>query len=319
MGRLAPYGSFVGAMGVTLRLGKRPDCGCFGLVDAYLERMAGTTHSLARSLGLLSLLLLGLALERVGAPREGRVASQVAEPRGFTLIETLLVILIVGVIVALSVPALHAARESARSSATLANLRSTSQILGVYANDWRGSHPAFADPRNPPHRVAYGGGERVFDRYFDSHTTWNFALADAYLGGRAYPAFISPVGLNQHHFSLSCTLFAAPEFWDLRLRTGENQFRETWTHEVTFPSHKAIVISIYAVLFADKNSPNGVMSLSSRTPFPIAWGDSSATNRRLGMIRPGVESGELFYRGSAHPFDIPAGLHTVGGLRGRDR
>jgi len=57
---------------------------------------------------------------------------------GFTLVELLVVIGIIAVIVALLLPALTAARESANTLRCLANLRTFGHAQAQYVNQWRG-------------------------------------------------------------------------------------------------------------------------------------------------------------------------------------
>lgn len=66
---------------------------------------------------------------------------------GFTLIELLVVVAIVGLLIGLLLPALGAARDSARRVHCQANLRSVHQLVVLYAND--------ADDRVP---LGYRGG-----------------------------------------------------------------------------------------------------------------------------------------------------------------
>jgi prepilin-type N-terminal cleavage/methylation domain-containing protein len=61
--------------------------------------------------------------------------------RGFTLVELLVVIAIIGLLVAILLPALQKARESATVVACLAQMRSIGQSMFIYANDNRGFLP----------------------------------------------------------------------------------------------------------------------------------------------------------------------------------
>lgn len=57
--------------------------------------------------------------------------------RGFTLIEVLVTIGVIGIILALVLPALGGAREAGQRTVSLANIRSVGQIFQQYANDAR--------------------------------------------------------------------------------------------------------------------------------------------------------------------------------------
>jgi prepilin-type N-terminal cleavage/methylation domain-containing protein/prepilin-type processing-associated H-X9-DG protein len=66
---------------------------------------------------------------------------QRSTPKGFTLVELLVVIGIIGVLVAILLPALNRAREQANSVQCMSNLRSCGQLLYLYANQNRGVLP----------------------------------------------------------------------------------------------------------------------------------------------------------------------------------
>ena len=74
--------------------------------------------------------------------------------RAFTLIELLVVIAIIGILISITLPALGAARESARRTKCLVNLKSMGIGMQMYLNDNGGIFPAV----RPLHSGTVGGG-----------------------------------------------------------------------------------------------------------------------------------------------------------------
>ena len=60
---------------------------------------------------------------------------------GFTLVELLVVIGIIALLISILLPSLSKARESAQRVACLTNLRSTMQMMHLYAADNKGQIP----------------------------------------------------------------------------------------------------------------------------------------------------------------------------------
>jgi prepilin-type N-terminal cleavage/methylation domain-containing protein len=67
-----------------------------------------------------------------------RVRNERGSIKGFTLIELLVVISIIGLLVAILLPALSAAREASRVTGCLSNLRQIGQVTGNYSSDYKG-------------------------------------------------------------------------------------------------------------------------------------------------------------------------------------
>lgn len=91
--------------------------------------------------------------------------ATVVRGMGFTLIELLVVIGIIAILMAILLPAMSKARESARTTACLSNLRQVGMYIQMYANDTRGWFPSAGYARN--FRLQAGGAsqswaERLF-------------------------------------------------------------------------------------------------------------------------------------------------------------
>ena len=95
-------------------------------------------------------------------------------PHGFTLIELLVVIAIIGLLIGILLPALGKARDTARQSGCLANIRSILQVSNLYLNDFDDAvvHAGVETPQSlNNNRPAVGNWHYWYDQiwdYFDS-------------------------------------------------------------------------------------------------------------------------------------------------------
>ncbi|MEM8737050.1 MAG: prepilin-type N-terminal cleavage/methylation domain-containing protein [Planctomycetota bacterium] len=95
--------------------------------------------------------------------------------RGFTLIELLVVISIIALLIGILLPALGAARESARGVACLANIRSLNQGTQSYAADFDDYVPRTDDGGTRSNNVTINGNRKA-------PTPWGKLVNQGYLG-----------------------------------------------------------------------------------------------------------------------------------------
>ncbi|HJQ81757.1 MAG TPA: DUF1559 domain-containing protein [Lacipirellulaceae bacterium] len=97
----------------------------------------------AASLPRRAMMLVELPLDTLGSTQLARAGAVSNRKRvAFTIVELLVVISIVGVLVALLLPAVQAARESARRTQCVNNLRQQSVAVNLYAGQHAGELPA---------------------------------------------------------------------------------------------------------------------------------------------------------------------------------
>jgi prepilin-type N-terminal cleavage/methylation domain-containing protein len=125
---------------------------------------------------------------RRGSPQT--LVSSTNSPKAFTLVELLVVIAIIGILVALLLPAIQAAREAARRSACINNLRQ----IGLGALNYESTHKTL--PKGTHNEI--GKGRNGFVWYDDY--TWATYILPYLEEGNAYSGFdMEKTFLGTHH------------------------------------------------------------------------------------------------------------------------
>ncbi|MDQ7012304.1 MAG: MauE/DoxX family redox-associated membrane protein [Planctomycetota bacterium] len=312
---------FAVAYSVQWMTGKVPDCGCLGRLAVFHELQSSTTFVLVRNGVLLAMLTADALLGRVRDRGGGRplAAAGTNTRRAFTLLELILMIAILGLLVALLLPALGRARNSAREVVSTTNLRSHGQTINAYLGDWDDTFPAFTDPKVT--YTIFRHENRILRlSYFDAHAFWNFALAPEYYEGQLlHKSFFAPLTSPSYvmtDYLYSCTFLAGSSFWEQERRTGPDQWRAVRAYEVDFPSSKG-------VYFAPNDGEivwkDDIPSVEPGERQGIACVDGSAEFRVAdAFLGPPYPTGEGDWPGSFHKSGADPVMHTISGSRGRD-
>lgn len=81
--------------------------------------------------------------------RHDRILFRNKRREGFTLVELLVVVAIIGLLVSLSIPEYGKFIDRSRSAACMGNLRQVGLAVGFYMNDHEGKFPFINNPANP--------------------------------------------------------------------------------------------------------------------------------------------------------------------------
>ncbi len=294
-----------------------PPCGCFGILARRFREIESAKIMLWKN-AIMSLVLAADVCLRLRAPRTptpsgiaGRGPAGGAA-RGFTLIEVLAVIMVVGVVTALLAPSLGRVRDSGRKVVTLANLRTHAAVFAAYHTDYRDEYPSLTDAGATYSIIrCESAGFAVKALYFEASRYWHLALADQYYGGdwasRAKRTGWAPLGRwPATALNWGCSFVADAAYYnpETRLRPP-TQLRTIRASEVVFPSAKAL--------------------MAAHTPWArFRRVIGSTVDGRASEFMPGDLLGEHptgdgpYYDYTDHfPADIPM-MHTQNGVRGRD-
>ncbi len=315
--------SFTGLYAVHLAFSSPPDCHCLGLIVSFDRGQAFAENLLVRNGVLLGMLgvagVLAIMRTRAGRaePRSVRGASVhgVAAP-GFTLVETLLVIALIGILIGLVLPYLAGARDKAQEVGALALIRGHGQILQTYSADYAGYFPVIGHPDRPT--TIQAGGREIEVQYWHADFHWIYALADQYYNGRIGHPSLFPPGYEDggSPFKYTESYLAVPDFWATETRTGRQQWRAVPAALTAYPSAKGLLTS-WAARVPVPGKP-ATYSSPDDMPQETAFADGSARTIVRREFQPWVLTGEGDYPGrETTPLGWPV-LHTLNGTQGRD-
>jgi prepilin-type N-terminal cleavage/methylation domain-containing protein len=98
------------------------------------------------------------------------MARTLQKRRGFTLIELLVVIAIIAILAAILFPVFAQAREQARKTSCLSNMKQMGIALAMYRQDWDGGGPNGGWP------ITWSGSFNVHSPQSKYHEDWQFTL-----------------------------------------------------------------------------------------------------------------------------------------------
>ncbi len=151
------------------------------------------------------------------------MSTKVLRSRGFTLIELLVVVAIIALLIGILLPALGKARDSARKTRSLANMRTHGQILAIYANENNGE---LLNPFDAP-----GRGKVVYR----VRPAWSQGFYEMY--GDAYSYHWGPLAREYYADQKESDVFAAPNDYET-LQTIEDQLQDgninNWVNDISY-------------------------------------------------------------------------------------
>lgn len=246
-----------------------------------------------------------------------RAAPAESRP-GFTLVELLVTMAVIGVVLALTLPVLSAAREKGRETVWQSRMRTHAQVFHVYAGDHAEAWPNVARPDDQPTWHTVGGEQRGIAFYFGQVYVWHIGLLDRYYDANLPSqshlgrTFRNPDDAFDWHndFLMSSSLLAAPAFWNPATRTGPSQWRGTRVHQVRYAGRKAILVEGLTVsLPAYPPASTRLLSASA---------DGAAAYRPIGAYTDPYPTGDGDFPGSSPGLTGRRALHTIDGVLGRD-
>lgn len=235
---------------------------------------------------------------------------------GYTLVESILSIALVGLLVALVFPTFGKVRVHARDLASVSNLRTHAQSLNVYAIDWDDSFIHFTRP-GADATILDSCGERALYRYFMNTPMWYRPIASEYYGSCEAESLYMPHRIDEAReinqspwdYFLTAAAIAAPGYWHLETRTSRAQWGTQRLSAVRFPSDKA-------AFTAGENSPGQISHPGGRVGMSMI--DGSGGWFPAHQLAEPIHTGDGMFHEQWVFVTGHYGIHTPDGVFGRD-
>lgn len=256
--------------------------------------------------------------------------------RGFTFLELIVVVLVIGVLFSLALPSLAAARDRAGELACLARARSCYFAVQTYADSNRDLAPvpwplvSNTPPSSLRTRIYYGSDGWLETDYFNPHS-WVYVIVASdpqdpksflcagvrddtdrehpFLRGVGTDMYLHGYPLLTSTFLLSNAYTAHPRFFGAGSPQLESDLGPQRLTSTIFPSSKALLFESF--VFHRSNSSRRTMDLDPPSA-PVAMADGSA---RSIDFRTAADPVINRFRPSTNPHPMS---NTPDGVRGRD-
>lgn len=233
--------------------------------------------------------------------------------RGFTLIEVLVTIGVIGVLLAILIPVLAGGRSTAQRTASLANLRSIGQLVHAYTEQYDETYPWATGGIN-------GCGIKMqFLPVWQMTRLWPVAMHEVIPPRQLVPIILAPGARREGpeqacgqppSYEYSASFLARPEAWDGRTTAGDALLRGVSTGMVVHPASKALMWD-WELPYLPRRPRVAGPDLDE--PTPMLFVDGHAQARTPSEATP--PAGNPF----PDAFRPDARLHnTPDGVRGRD-
>lgn len=252
--------------------------------------------------------------------------------RGFTLIELLVVLGVLGIVIALVLPALGAGRQRGYAAQNMSNIRAMALGVVMYADAHRGYPPAYGVPRWPDGAPwVFDFGEVPHGNWFDHKWLYSYMIT-GFLGtvdvASAPRRPGGPRALGEHQgqtvclsdYVLTSSLYASPEFWNWKTQKGATQFGVQLLDSVVYPSNKGMMMQMW-IWHMSEYSGFTWSCCEFDVPSPVVMFDLSVPELILRRLPRGMWN--LFEVNTSDPPEptrapgMPV-VNTIDGTRGRD-